>query len=96
MLEAYTQNQIPVQQGFVDQKPKGSVRREWSNEELLSRFTDERISKNQQGRESYMGASRHLLTAFKNYNIHNKDIAVVGSAGAWIEAILLNLDNYDG
>jgi hypothetical protein len=97
LLEAYTQNgQIPVQQGFVDQKPKGPVRREWSNDylnELLSRFTDERISKNQQGRESYMGASRHLLTAFKNYNIHNKDIAVVGSAGAWIEAILLNLDN---
>lgn len=97
LLEQYTQNgQIPVTHCFRDQKPKGPEVKDWNNDylnELLSRFTDERISKNQHGKESYIGASRHLLTAFKKHNIYNKDIAVVGSAGAWIEAILLNLDN---
>ena len=34
-----------------------------------------------------------LLTAFQNYNVENKQIAVIGSQTPWIEAILLNLHN---
>ena len=41
----------------------------------------------------YPGASRMLLTAFENYEINNKKVAVIGSISPWIEAMLLNLNN---
>jgi hypothetical protein len=43
--------------------------------------------------ECYPGASLMLLKAFEQYNITNKNVAVIGTLIPWIEAILLNLNN---
>ena len=98
LKSAFTMNNtIPIYNWWFDGrstlKKKNDV---WNNkyiESFTSRFTAENILKNKQGKESYPGASKLLLTAFTEYNITELNIAVIGSTSPWIEAILLNLGN---
>lgn len=80
---------------FFDDSKKNGV--EWSNSLIndhMNRFTPDNIKNNREGISSYgHEVCVNLLTSFEDYNIKNKNVAVIGSETPWIEAILLNMSN---
>lgn len=96
LINEYTLNgKIPVFDWYLDNSKKNGVN--WDNKlinSFISRFTPENIKNNREGRSSYGHDScLRLLKSFEDYNIVNKNVAVIGSETPWIEAILLNMSN---
>tara|TARA_B100000161_G_scaffold168084_1_gene120268 strand:+ start:1517 stop:2278 length:762 start_codon:yes stop_codon:yes gene_type:complete len=92
----YTMNEkIPVFEWYFDGSKKDGVK--WSNsliQEHMNMFTQEKIKNKTEGPSPYGNeVCFNLLKSFEDYNIKNKNVAVVGSETPWIEAILLNMSN---
>lgn len=96
LLEKYNMcGTIPILSWWLD--GTGDLEQKtWDDEYLniwIANFTIHNINNNIQGWEPYPGTAKLLLQSFLQYNINNKNIAVIGSIHPWIEAILLNLNN---
>ena len=93
----YTMNgKIPIFNWYIDSTAPNGV--EWSNSLInsyMNRFTPENIRNNCEDSSAQYGneVCVNLLNSFEDYNIRNKNVAVIGSTSPWIEAILLNMSN---
>ena len=96
LLPEYTMNgQIPVRNWWLDSRD-ALAESNWTKEYVDTfkvRFTPENIRSNTHGREPYGGAANLLLSSFLDFDIKDKNVAVIGSATPWIECILMNLGN---
>jgi len=106
LKNGFTMNgNIPIMDWWFNNSPasgKIALKREWTNDyinQYLSRFSIENINTCTESGHWRKWAPyghetcRNLLNAFEDYNVKNKNVAVVGSTSPWIEAILLNLNN---
>ena len=92
----FTMNgKIPIFEWYLDDRKKNGL--EWSNSlinDCMNRFTPDNIKNGREGNSSYgHEVCVNLLNSFEDYNIRNKNVAVIGSETPWIEAILLNMSN---
>ena len=98
LLKDYTMDgKIPILNLWVDETKDSVNNINWTKEymdNMLSNFTHDKINNNLQGWEPYEKASLRILKAVEKYKIENKKVAVVGTLIPWIEAILLNNNNY--
>jgi hypothetical protein len=92
----FTMNgKIPVFEWYLDGRKNYDIK--WSESLInnyMNRFTPDNIKNGREGPSSYGNEDRvNLVNAFEDYNIRNKNVAVIGSETPWIEAILLNMSN---
>ncbi len=97
LLDAYTMNgKVKLFSMYYDER-EALHKKEWNQEYInsfLSKYSIKNIISGNEGTSPYgHKVCINLLTAFIEYNIQNKKIAVVGSTSPWIEAILINLNN---
>lgn len=96
LIQLYSNNhEIPILLWWLDDSKKNRV--QWNNE-YIQKFIDSysliNIIENKEGWSPYGHmVVLNLMTAFKEYNIENQTIAVIGSETPWIEAMLYNLNN---
>ena len=96
LVNEYTMNgKIPIFEWYLDGRKINGVK--WDDcliNEHITRFTPDNIKNNLEGISSYGNESCiNLLKSFEDYNIINKNVAVIGSESPWLEAILINLNN---
>lgn len=96
LVNDFTMNQrIPIFDWFLDGRKINGVK--WDDDlinEHIKNFTPNNIKKNTEGISPYGNeVCINLLKSFEDFNINNKNVAVVGSESPWIEAILINLNN---
>lgn len=88
-------NSIPILEWWFDGSKKENVI--WDDELINNykkKFTLENIQNNNEKYSPYGNkVTLDLINSLINYNIVNKNVAVIGSEKPWIEAILLNLNN---
>jgi len=97
LIKQYTlNNTIPILNWWLDGRNDlhNTIWEDSYINSFKTRFTPLNIINNKQGKEPYIKASYMLYTGFLKYNINNINVAVIGSTSPWIEAILLNLNNY--
>ena len=98
LIDGYTlNNTIPIVSRYMGKDAGGALEsRRWDEnyiESWLETNTVDNIRRFQ-GKGNYGPEPvALLLDAFEGHNIKNKNVAVLGSATPWIEAILLNLNN---
>ena len=96
LLNKYTMdNKIDVLNWWFDSSGDLTINT-WDDayiDKFKNAFTVQNINNNTFGWEPYPGAATNLMKAFINYNIHNMNVAVIGSLHPWIEGMLLNLNN---
>jgi hypothetical protein len=97
LKNGFTMNgNIPILDWYINGTDE-LLKNEWTEDyinEYLSRFTIENIYNCNEGETPYgHDVCINLLNAFQDYNVKNKNVAVVGSTSPWIEAMLLNLNN---
>ena len=92
ILNEYTMNgKIPVFDWYFDENYTQFT--EWTYdyvESFIKNITRENILNGKHGEESYKNASLHHCWAFDEFNIKDKDVAIIGSLTPWIEAICIN------
>jgi hypothetical protein len=96
LISEYTMNGIiPVFDWYIDGSKSNGVH--WNDSminEYINRFTPYNIKNNLEGISPYGNeVCVNLVKSFEDYNIYNKNVAIVGSETPWIEAILINLNN---
>ena len=93
----YTMNgKIPIFNWYFDGRKQDGVK--WSNSLInshINKYTPYNIRNDPKvGIDAYGNqVCVNLLNSFEDYNIRNKNVAVVGSETPWIEAMLLNMSN---
>jgi len=95
LMAGYTlEGKIPILDFFLDKNYSKFLN--WTDSFIRTYLKDNTISNilNDKGHSPYgKNACKLLLNAFQEYDITNKEVAVVGSTTPWLEAILLNLGN---
>ena len=97
LLNEYTMNgKIPIFDWFIDGRD-ALHKKIWDQKYIntfLSQYSIQNIISDNVGRSPYGHKTcKNLLSSFIEYDIKNKNVAVVGTTSPWIEAILLNLKN---
>ena len=96
LKNGFTMNgRIPTFEWYFDGSKKNGLK--WSNSlinDYMNAFTLHNIKNGLEGYSPYgHEVCVNLLKSFEDYNIRNKNVAVIGSETPWIEAILLNMSN---
>jgi hypothetical protein len=93
----YTMNgKIPIFDWYLDER-EALHKKVWDQkyiDSFISKYSIKNIISGNEGKSPYgHEVCSNLLSAFIEYDIKNKNVAVVGSTSPWIEAILINLRN---
>lgn len=93
----YTMNgKIPIFDWYLDGR-EALLKKIWDQkyiDSFTSKYSIKNIISGNEGTSPYgHEVCSNLLSSFIEYDIQNKNVAVVGSTSPWIEAILINLRN---